>query len=188
MATAFGEYHSGAAPATGKAPRAPKNPDNVLDIVNGRLPLPLVFLIRFKTVGATVADTAKKFGTSVGKVFDIHKNRNFAYVDANYKPSADEMAAAKKWITEAKTNRSQKTLGELMGKDAVDAVMKDLDAMGLATADEVAKRDWAVRVVGAKKEAGTAPVATGSVPTAAAAPAAGKAGAPAGNGAKLFPG
>ncbi len=176
------------APEAAKATRAPKNPDNILDIVNGRLPLPLVFQIRFKETG-TVADTAKKYGTSVGKVFDIKKGRNFGYITEAYKPSADEIKAAKDWLTVAKTNRTQKTLGELMGAEPVAALVKNLDAMGVATTEEVAARNWQVRVVGQAAAAGTAPVAEGgAAPTAAAAPAATgtKGGAAAPAGAKLF--
>lgn len=161
-----------------KAKRAPKNPDNILDIINGRLPLALVFLIRFKETGTT-AERAKKFGTSVGKVFDIVKGRNFGYIDATYKPSTDELAAAKAWCETGKTAKG-KSLKEAGGDP--DAIMVAVNALGVATAEEVAARNWQTRVVGQAKDAATAPVAGA---TAAAAPAAGaKAAAPAAAGAK----
>jgi hypothetical protein len=83
---------------TEKKKRAPKT--NLLDIVRGRLPLALVYVIRFNEKG-TNAEVAKKYGTSVGKVFDIRKNRNFEYVTADYKPTKEDLAAAEKWADEA---------------------------------------------------------------------------------------
>jgi hypothetical protein len=76
--------------------RAPKT--NLLDIVRGRLPIPFVFAIRFVEAAETSnAIVAKKYGTSVGKVFDIRKNRNFSYVGKDYKFNADELNAARAW-------------------------------------------------------------------------------------------
>lgn len=85
----------------GEAPkkkRAPKT--NLLDIVRGRIPLALVFVIRFKETG-TNAELAKKYGTSVGKVFDIRKGRNFEYIGDSYKPTKEDLEAAEKWAVEA---------------------------------------------------------------------------------------
>jgi hypothetical protein len=193
MAAAEAAQSTGSAPATTEVPasnaaeaapaaakRAPKNPDNILDIINGRLPLPLVHMIRFDTLGtATNSDNAKKFGTSVGKVFDIKKGRNFGYIDQAYKPSAEEIAAAKAWCTTGKTAKGH-SLKEVGGDP--DAIVAALDKMGVATAEEVAKRNWQTRVVGQ-------PAAAGQAPAAPAAPAAaGGAAAPAEKpqGAKLF--
>ena len=164
-----------------KKTRAPKNPDNILNIINGRMPFPLVALIRRKALGEkSTAEYAKAFGTSVGKVFDIAKGRNFGYIDASYKPSAEEVEASKKWCTEMKTAKGQ--LLKEAGGDP-DAILKALGEMGVATAEEVAARNWQVRQVGQKKAAGEAPVAeTGGdakASSGAAAPAAG-------GGAKLF--
>lgn len=148
------------APAAAKT-RAPKNPDNKLDIINGRLPLPLVFLIRFKETG-TNNDLAKKYGTSVGKVFDIKKGRNFGYIDANYLPSAEEMTAAKAWCETGKTAKG-KSLKEAGGDP--DGILSMLGTMTVATAEQVAGRNWQIREVGK-------PAAAGQAPAAAPAPAA----------------
>ncbi len=164
----------------GKKPRAPKNPENKLDIINGRLPLPLVFVIRFKEATGQNGALAKKFGTSIGKVFDIQKNRNFDYVTAAYKPSAEEVKAANDWCDTGKTAKG-KTLKEAGGDP--DAIKVAVAALGVATPEEVAARGWQTRVVGKKADAATAPVAEGS--TSAAASKDTKA-APAGAGAKLF--
>lgn len=175
------------APAAGSAPdsnvagaekpkRAPKNPENKLDIINGRLPLALVYAIRFKEVGKPTGETAKKYGTSVGKVFDIVKGRNFGYVTEGYKPSADEVAAANAWCDAGKTAKG-KTLKEAGGDP--DGIKSIVAAMGVATAEEVAARNWQVRTVGQPAAAGTAPVAP--------AAAAGKGAATAKGDTKLFP-
>jgi hypothetical protein len=144
--------------AADKPKRAPKNPDNQLNIINGRLPLALVYLIRFKEQGQPTAATAKKYGTSVGKVFDINKGRNFGYIDASYLPSAEDVAAANAWCETGKTAKGQ-SLKEAGGDpDAIKAAVKGLT---VATPEQVAARNWQVKVVGAKKEpaAGAAPVA-----------------------------
>lgn len=169
------------AAATETRKRAPKDPANTLNIINGRLPLPLVFLIRTKEQGKPTGDVAKRYGTSVGKVFDINKGRNFGYIDANYKPSAEEMAQAENWITTAKTAKGQ-TLKEAGGDpDGISALLKTLT---VASNDEVAKRNWATRVVGAPtgNQAPTAPA--GTAPAAATNTTAQPAEKPAG--AKLF--
>jgi hypothetical protein len=170
-----------AAPAPAK--RAPKNPDNKLNIINGRLPLALVHMIRFHAdvTPMSTADKAKMFGTSVGKVFDIVKGRNFGYIDATYKPSAEEAAAAKAWCETGKTAKGQ-SLGEAGGNPT--KILEILGTMGVATAEEVAKRNWNIRQVGASTAAGgEAPTVGSTAP--AAAPAQGQpAEKPAG--AKLF--
>lgn len=192
VATSTGSASTAAAPAAGAAPtsndpalatatpakRAPKNPDNILDIINGRLPLPLVHMIRFDALGAmSTAEAAKAFGTSVGKVFDIKKNRNFDYITKDYKPAADEVAAAKAWCETGKTAKSGKLLSEVGGKPT--EILAALGKMGVATPEEVAARNWAVRTVG-QKATDTAPVAGAA---AAAAPAVDT---KAGGGKKLF--
>lgn len=79
--------------------RAPKT--NLLNIARGRLPLLFVHAIRFKETAGTNAEIAKKYATSVGKVFDIKKGRNFEYVTEAFKPSAEDVKAAQAWIVEA---------------------------------------------------------------------------------------
>ena len=50
-------------------------------IIRGRIALAIVFLIRFVDAAETGTKAlAEKYGTTVGKVDDIRKNRNFAYV------------------------------------------------------------------------------------------------------------
>ena len=77
VATVVGTAATAATAATGdavKKTRAPKT--NLLDIARGRLPLLFVHAIRFtEDAAVTTAALAKKYGTSVGKVFDIRKGR-----------------------------------------------------------------------------------------------------------------
>lgn len=152
--------------AADKPKRAPKNPDNILNIINGRLPLALGFLVRSGKLTGTNGEIAKALCTSVGKVFDLKKGRNFAYLTDNYKPSADEVKAAKDWFNQ-KTAKGQ-TAQEAGAK--VTEIGAMIDALGVATPEEVAARNWNVRQVGQAKEAGAAPTAPAA---AAAAPAAG---------------
>jgi hypothetical protein len=102
MQEAEGSQSSGGSTegSTEKRKRAPKT--NLLDIVRGRMPLPLVAAIRFVVKSdVSNAEVAKIFGTSVGKVFDIRKGRNFEYVTKDYKPGESDLAEAKKWAAEA---------------------------------------------------------------------------------------
>lgn len=169
------------AAATETRKRAPKDPANTLNIINGRLPLPLVFLIRTKEVGKPTGDVAKRYGTSVGKVFDIFKGRNFGYIKADYRPSAEEMAAADAWLTTAKTAKGQ-SLKEAGGDpEGISAMLKTLT---VASAEEVAKRNWEVRQVGQPAAANQAPSAPAGTAPAAGATTAAPAEKPAG--AKLF--
>ena len=114
----------GAAPE--KKKRAPKT--NLLDIVRGRMPLACVAAIRFKEPAeVSNGDLAKKYGTSVGKVFDIRKGRNFGYVTDTYKPSEEDFKAAEAWAKQAAQH----------GGDEA-AVMAAVDKLGRATAEEAA--------------------------------------------------
>jgi hypothetical protein len=137
------------AAATEKKARAPKDPAKVLDIMNGRMPLPLVYCIRFKeSAELKASDLAKKYGTSVGKVFDIRKGSNFGYITDSYKPSAEELAAAKTFIT-TNTSTTGKSLAEIGGNPS--EIQALLDAMTVATAEQVAARGWQIKAVGEKK-------------------------------------
>ena len=55
-------------------------------IIRGRIALAIVYLIRFvETAEAGTKALAEKYGTTVGKIDDIRKNRNFAYVTEDVK-------------------------------------------------------------------------------------------------------
>ena len=147
--TQTGEVPSSTEPTAETKVRAPKDPSKALDILNGRMPLPIVYAIRFQEdAGAKNSDLAKKYGTSVGKVFDIRKGSNFGYIDNNYRPSAEELAAARAHITTGTSTKGSdlKTLGG--NPEAIEAF---LAAQTVATPEEVAARGWVIKQVGVAK-------------------------------------
>ena len=74
---------------TEKKPAAPK-----VEIIRGRMPLPIVHMIKFGTEGETDGAVAAKFRTTNGKVSDVRKNRNFGYIHEDYKPSQEMLDKA----------------------------------------------------------------------------------------------
>ena len=113
---------------------------NFLPIVRGRLPLLFVHAIRFDETlkDMSVKDVATKFATSVGKVFDIRKNRNFAYIGADYKPTAEDVATARGWIgaVGAENAKGKTAQGDTA---LMSRVVSEYEARGLGTADDAAK-------------------------------------------------
>ena len=166
--TQTGEVPSSTEPTAETKVRAPKDPSKALDILNGRMPLPIVYAIRFQEdAGAKNSDLAKKYGTSVGKVFDIRKSSNFGYITKDYKPSAEELAAARAHITTGTSTKGSdlKTLGG--NPEAIEAF---LAAQTVATPEEVAARGWVIKQVGvAKPKDPNAPEAAPKAPKAAKA-------------------
>lgn len=146
--------------------RAPKDPAKALDILNGRMPLPIVYAIRFQEdAGAKNSELAKKYGTSVGKVFDIRKGSNFGYITKDYLPSAEELATARAHITTG-TSAKGSNLKELGGNP--EAIEAFLAAQTVATPEQVAARGWVIKQVGVAKPKDP------NAPAAAAKPAKGK--------------
>ena len=91
---------AGTKTAETKAPTEKK----VLDIARGRMPLAIVALIKFNESGATTAALATKYRTTVGKVSDIQKDRNFTYITKDFAPTEamknDAKAFVKGWAEE----------------------------------------------------------------------------------------
>src|ERR1043165_2666026 len=110
-----------------------KSERQLANIVRGVMPLPLVYLIRFEEPKDTKdADVAKKYGTTSGKVADIRKNRNFGYIDADFKPTQEQIDASIKWLKavpgyDANGTDAVVTLVESMDK-ASDADVQALTA------------------------------------------------------------
>ena len=68
-------------------------------IIRGRIALAIVYLIRF--VEAAEQGTkalAEKYGTTVGKIDDIRKNRNFAYVTEDVRFTEEQIKEAVNYI------------------------------------------------------------------------------------------
>lgn len=127
-----------AATPTPERKRAPAS--NFLPIVRGRLPLVLVHAVRFHPVISAMGnkDIAAKFGTSVGKVFDIKKGRNFGYITDSYKPTAEDVAAAKAWAAQF-GGTNAKGLTAQGDRKLIEQITEEYEAGGLATAEDVAK-------------------------------------------------
>ena len=69
-------------------------------IIRGRIALAIVFLIRFvEPAEAGTKALAEKYGTTVGKIDDIRKNRNFAYVTEDVKFTEDQVKEAVNYIS-----------------------------------------------------------------------------------------
>lgn len=142
------EAKAGAAEARKRAPAA-----NFLPIVRGRLPLIFVHAIRFNKVLKVMGnkDLANKFGTSVGKVFDIKKGRNFGYVTAEFKPTAEDVAAAESHITQAGAANA-KGLTALGDKMVMQTTLDEYKGAGLATAEQAAAQSASRTVARAPRD------------------------------------
>lgn len=148
---------------TAEAARKRAAAANFLPIVRGRLPLLFVHALRFDAVlnALSTKDAATKFGTSVGKVFDIRKGRNFAYITADFKPSAEDVAQAEAWIAQV-GGANAKGLTANGDKNVMQATLDQYKAQGLASVEESAKFA-AVRTSTRAKATVTAPASTGLV-------------------------
>lgn len=97
------------------------------NIIQGRMPVAVVHALRFGSLkGGATKDIAAKAGTTVGKVDDIKKNRNFSYVVEATKFTEAQIAEGIEWL-----NRHPK-----YGESGVDALVVELDSYERATEDE----------------------------------------------------
>ena len=100
------------------------------NIINGRMPVAVVAQIRFgNNKGDTTKDLAAMYGTTVGKIDDIKKNRNFAYVGAEFKPTQEQIDQGLEWL-----QRHPK-----YNEGTVDKIIQELETTPVATAEEAAK-------------------------------------------------
>lgn len=113
--------------ATEGAAEAAKAVNNA--IIRGRMPIAVVALVRFgNEKDKANKELATLFGTTVGKIDDIKKNRNFAYVTKDYKPSQADKDAAMAWLKRHPD----------YDKSGIDRVVTELDAWPVASAEETA--------------------------------------------------
>jgi hypothetical protein len=135
-----GEGESAAAAEARKRAAA----SNFLPIVRGRLPLLFVHAVRFDEAVGKMSnkDLATKLGTSVGKVFDIRKGRNFAYVDTGWKPTNEDIGAAESWIKQI-GEQNTKGLAAVGDKSMLQGILDQYKARGLASAEEAAAQSAA---------------------------------------------
>ena len=100
------------------------------NIINGRMPVAVVAQIRFgNNKGDSTKELAAMYGTTVGKIDDIKKNRNFAYVGADFKPTREQIDQGVEWL-----KRHPK-----YNEGAVDKIITELENTPVATAEEAAK-------------------------------------------------
>ena len=94
-------------------------------IIRGRIALAIVYLIRFVEAAETGTKAlAEKYGTTVGKVDDIRKNRNFAYVTEEVKFTEDQIKEAVNYIAAHEDADHAVTVTDM------------LNALPIATAEE----------------------------------------------------
>lgn len=120
------------------------------EIIRGRMPVAVVYLLRFgeQCVQSTKVK-AEKFGTTVGKVDDVAKGRNFGYVTDTYKPTADQKAQARAWLERHPTGAAE-ILAEL---DALPEA-NEAEAAEFEAARTAARGQKAVDAEGNPVEAG----------------------------------
>ncbi len=113
-----------------KGAEAPANTTEVVaekaparEIIRGRMPVAVVALARFGSQKDTATKAAAEaFGTTVGKIDDIRKNRNFAYVTADFRPTEQQKADGIAWLERHPTG----------AKDLI----KELKAVEIATPEQ----------------------------------------------------
>ena len=109
-------------------------------IIRGRIALAIVYLIRFSEFAeATTKALAEKYGTTVGKVDDIRKNRNFAYVTEDVR------------FTQEQINEGLAYIAQHEDEDHRVAVTDLLNGLEIATEEQAAA------FAGVKKKAGSQP-------------------------------
>lgn len=141
---------------TTEAPKAPQ----LANIVRGQIPVLLVHMIRFNETGNKEADIAKKYGTTGGKVADIVKNRNFAYITKDFAPTQEQKDAAVEWLKQVPD----------YDKVGTDEVVTAVEKIPVATAEQAAAFLTA-RSASRKSAPKTAPTEGSPSAPAATAPA-----------------
>ena len=105
------------------------------NIIQGRMPVAVVHLLRFgNSKGGATKELAVKFGTTVGKVDDVKKNRNFAYVVEDTSFTQAQIDEGLEWL-----KRHPK-----YDESGVDDLVVELEGYTVAT-DEEAKAFEATR-------------------------------------------
>lgn len=69
------------------------------EIIRGRMPVAIVYLVHYLTPHIeSNGAKAKAFGTTIGKIDDIMKSRNFGYVTEDFRPTEAQKAEGKAWL------------------------------------------------------------------------------------------
>lgn len=97
------------------------------EIIRGRMPVAVVYMARYgNKKGESTKAKADKFGTTVGKIDDIAKIRNFAYVTEAFRPTQEQKDQALEWLKRHPHYDAQN----------VDELVNELEAIPVATAEE----------------------------------------------------
>ena len=98
------------------------------EIIRGRMPVAVVALARFGSMkDQTTKAKAEAFGTTVGKIDDIAKNRNFGYVTADFRPTEQQKADGVAWLERHPTGAA--------------GLIAELNAVEVASAEQAAAFD-----------------------------------------------
>ena len=115
------------AEAAAVAPKEKKAPQKRLDIVRGRMPIAVVYMVKFgDNRGDSTAVLAKLFGTTTGKIDDIKRERGFKYVTSGFAPTAQQKVDGIEYL--------KKHTGYAAGE--VDKLVNELEAYNEATAEQ----------------------------------------------------
>ena len=99
------------------------------NIIQGRMPVAVVHLLRFgNSKGGATKELAVKFGTTVGKVDDVKKNRNFAYVVEDTRFTQAQIDEGCEWL-----KRHPK-----YDESGADALVVELEGYAVANDEEAA--------------------------------------------------
>lgn len=77
---------------------AKKEAPKKVDIIRGRMPVAMVYAVRFGNLAEGPAEKQRLFATTVGKIYDIEKNRNFGYVTEDVKFTQEQIDEGIEWI------------------------------------------------------------------------------------------
>ncbi|MAE87223.1 MAG: hypothetical protein CMB80_31105 [Flammeovirgaceae bacterium] len=116
------------------------------DILRGRMPLPLVYTIKFGHTDLNDSQVADMYRTTSGKVSDVRKNRNFGYI------TKEQITFAQDQIDGANARIENLADGDAA---AVEEVMETAK-IRVATAEEQAAFDESRQGSRKKKGAGEA--------------------------------
>lgn len=97
------------------------------NIIQGRMPVAVVHLMRFgNSKGGATKELATKFGTTVGKVDDVKRSRNFAYVVEETRFTQAQIDEGLEWL-----KRHPK-----YDESGADALVVELEGYTVATEEE----------------------------------------------------
>jgi hypothetical protein len=100
------------------------------EIIRGRMPVAIVHLVRYGSLkDQSTKAKADAFGTTVGKVDDIAKGRNFNYVTEDFRPTEQQKVEGKAWLERHPTGAAD--------------LIAELEAVPVATIEEAQAFDIA---------------------------------------------